>query len=102
MNDAFCELCNAPLLKEAEVLCEVCQKMEIRINYLIANHKEDVREYLGKKFNETSDPKIQKYERRAEDYTPPKGTHTPERRKKIRRLKRLKTNAKKRKTDRLG
>jgi hypothetical protein len=101
MNETFCKLCTAPLLKEAEELCEVCQKMEVRINYLIETHKEAVREYLGKKFNETSDPKMQIYERRAQEYTPPKGTHTPDRRKKIRRLKRLKNNPKKRKTDRL-
>jgi len=99
MNEAFCKLCTAPLLEEAEELCEVCQKMEVRINYLIESHKEAVREYLGKKFNETSDPKMQIYERRSQEYTPPKGTHTPDRRKNIRRLKRLKNNPKKRKSD---
>jgi hypothetical protein len=41
MNEAFCELCTAPLLKEAEELCEVYQ---VRINYLIKRHKEAVRE----------------------------------------------------------
>ncbi len=99
MNEAFCKLCAAPLLREAEELCEVCQKIDVRINYLIESNKEAVREYLGNKFNETSDLKMQIYERRAQEYTPPKGTHTPDRRKKIRRLKRLKNNPQKRKTD---
>ncbi|RLC74749.1 MAG: hypothetical protein DRI61_16095 [Chloroflexi bacterium] len=99
MNEAICKLCTAPLAKEAEELCEECQKMEVRINYLIECRKEAVREYLGKKFNETSDPKMQMYERRSRKYTPPIGTHTPDRRKKIRRLKRLKNSPKKRKTD---
>ncbi len=40
---------------------------------------------------------MQVYERRAQEYTPPKGTHTPDRRKKVRRLKQLKPNPKKRK-----
>ncbi|MBW1821214.1 MAG: hypothetical protein JRI92_05525 [Deltaproteobacteria bacterium] len=101
MNEAVCKLCTAPLLNEAEELCEVCQKMEVRINYLIESNKEAVREYLGNKFNETSDPKMLIYERRTQRYTPPKGTHTPDRRKKIRRIKRLKNNPQKRKTDRL-
>jgi len=99
MNEASCKLCAAPILKEAEDLCEQCQKMEIRINYLIERHKESVREYLGRKFNEASDPKMQRYERRSQEYTPPKGTHTPDRRKKIRRLKQLKNSPKKRKSD---
>ena len=101
MNETLCKLCTAPLLKEEEELCEACQKMEIRINYLIERHKEVVREYLGKKFNETSDPKMKIYERRSQEYIPPKGTHTPDRRKKIRRLKRLKNHPQQRKTDRL-
>ncbi|MDY6792736.1 MAG: hypothetical protein SWH54_15850 [Thermodesulfobacteriota bacterium] len=101
MNEVFCKLCNAPLLNDKEELCEVCQKMEVRINYLIERHKEAIREYLGKKFNETSDPKLQMYERRSKEYTPPKGTHTPDRRKKIRRLKQLKNHPQQRKSDRL-
>ena len=101
MNEEFCKLCTAPLLKETKELCEVCQKMEVRINYLIEIHKESAREYLGKKLNETSDPKAQLYERRTQEYTPPKGTHTADRRKNIRRLKQLKNSPKKRKTDRL-
>ncbi|MCP4372537.1 MAG: hypothetical protein GY797_31190 [Deltaproteobacteria bacterium] len=101
MNESFCRLCTTPLLKEADELCEVCQKMEVRINYLIETHKKAAREFLGKKFNEASDPKMQIYERRAQEYTPPKGSHTPDRRKKIRRLKQLKNSQKKRKTDRI-
>ncbi len=101
MAESFCKLCNASLLKESEELCKVCQKMEIRINYLIEAHKETAKEYLGKKFNEASDPKMQIYERRGQEYTPPKGTHTPDRRKKVRRLKQLKPSPKKRKIDQI-
>ena len=101
MTESFCKLCNAALLKESEELCEVCQKMEVRINYLIETHKEAAREYLGKKLNKILDPKMQVYERRGKEYNPPKGTHTPERRKKIRRLKQLKGSPKKRKIDQI-
>jgi len=101
MTESFCKLCNAALLKESEELCEVCQKMEVRLNYLTEIHREAAKEYLGKKLNETSDPKMQAYERRAQEYTPPKGTHTPDRRKKVRRLKQLKPNPKKRKIDQI-
>ena len=101
MTESFCKLCTAPLLKEAEELCEACQKMEVRINYLIETHKEAAKEYLGKKFNKTCDQKMQIYERRGREYTPPKGTHTPDRREKIRRLKQLKSSPKKRKSDHL-
>ena len=73
MTESFCKLCNAALLKESEELCEVCQKMEGRLNYLIEIHREAAKGYLGKKLNETSDPKMQVYERRAQEYTPPKG-----------------------------
>jgi hypothetical protein len=99
MPESLCKLCHATLLKESEEICEACQKMEIRINYLIENHKETAKEYLGKKFNQASDPIMQKFERRGQKYQPPKGTHTPDRRMKIRRLKQVKNSPKKRKTD---
>lgn len=102
MPESFCKLCNAALLKESEELCDVCLKMEVRINYLIEAHKNTAKEYLGKKFNEASDPKMQIYERRGQEYNPPKGTHTPDRRKKVRRLKQLKNSPKKRKTDHIN
>jgi len=84
---------------EKESLCETCSQMEQQINFLIANHAQAVRKYLGEKFNETADEKTRDNDRRVNMYHPPSGKHTPDRRKKIRRLEETYDNPKKRDSD---
>lgn len=99
MKKVLCSLCQSPVKVEKESLCEQCSQMEEQINHLIANHAQTVRKYLGDKFNETTDKKTQDNERRVNEYHPPSGKHTPERRKEIRRLEEGYDGPKKRRAD---
>ncbi len=99
MKKVLCSLCQSPVKMEKENLCEQCSQMEQQINYLIANHAQIVRKYLGGKFNETADKKILDNDRRVNEYHPPSGKHTPERRKEIRRLEEKYDGPKKRCSD---
>ncbi len=99
MKKVLCSLCQSSVKMEKEHLCEQCSQMDQQINYLIANHAQTVRKYLGEKFNETADKKIRDNDRRVNKYQPPIGKHTPERRKEIRRLKEGSDDPKKRSSD---
>ena len=99
MKKELCSLCQRPVAPGSENLCEACLQMEHQINFLIANHTQAVRKYLGEKFNETADQKARENDRRVNPYHPPSGKHTPDRRKKIRRLEDTNDNPKKRRTD---
>ncbi len=99
MEEALCSLCRSPVKVEKESLCEQCSQMEQQIAYLIANHTQTVRKYLGEKFNETADKKTRDSDRRVNMYHPPSGKHTPDRRKKNRRLEEAYDNPKKRNSD---
>ncbi len=99
MAETLCSLCNSPVKMETESLCEQCSQMELRINFLISNHEKAVRKYLGTKFNETSDAKTLGNDRRVEEYHPPSGKHTPDRRKNIRRVAETYNGPKRRNSD---
>jgi len=73
--------------------------MEQRIDFLIMNHREVAMQYIAKKFNAANDAESQRYDRRKTPYTPPPGTHTPDRRKKIRRRANLEVDRKRRMSD---
>jgi len=99
MKKELCSLCQRPVAPGTESLCATCLQMEHQINYLIANHTQRIRKYLGGKFNETADQKAGEKDRRVNTYHPPSGKHTPDRRKKIRRLENANDGPKKRATD---
>ncbi len=99
MKKVLCSLCQSPVKMEKEHLCEQCSQMDQQINSLIANYTQTVRKYLGGKFNETAAKKIRDNDRRLNEYHPPSGKHTPERRKEIRRLKEVSDGPKKRSSD---
>lgn len=99
--EALCSLCKSTVTAETQKLCKKCSEMEQQIDYLISNHTQTVREYLYKKFNETADEETRKGDRRVKAYKPPRGTgtHTPDRRKRIRRVTQISDCPKRRKID---
>ena len=99
MKKGLCSLCQHPVGPGSESLCEACLQMEHQINFLIANHTQAVKKYLGEKFNETADQKVLEHDRRLNPYRPPSGKHTPDRRKKIRRTENKLDGPKRRKSD---
>ncbi len=99
MKKILCSLCQNPVETEKGSLCEQCSQMEEQITYLVTNHAQTARKYLGEKFNATADKKIRDNDRRMNDYHPPSGKHTPERRIKIRRLEETCVGPKNRSSD---
>ncbi len=69
------------------------------LNYLIKKDKNSAEEYLGSKLNAISDQENQRYDRRKNQYKPPWGTHTPERRVQTRRQKQQSSSPRRRKSD---
>ena len=99
MKTISCQLCCEPVEEKQGILCEMCLRMEERLNYLIKNDKDSAKEYLGSKLNAIADQEEQNYDRRKTQYKPPWGTHTPERRVKIRRQKQQPNSPRRRKSD---
>jgi hypothetical protein len=73
--------------------------MAEQINFLIENHSEEARYFLGSKFNEIADRENPSTDRRKNKYRPPQGPHTPDRRVRIRRIGHAPDSPKRRKTD---
>lgn len=86
MAERKCPLCFTPITEKDQELCKECDVMEQRLDFLIENNRKAAAEFIAMKFNEASDPERQRYDRRKTPYKPPPGTHTPDRRKKIRRV----------------
>jgi len=86
MAERECPLCSTPITEKDRELCQECHAMEQRLNFLIENDRKAAAEFIAIKFNEASDPRLQQYDRRKTSYKPPPGTHTPDRRRKIRRV----------------
>jgi len=99
MNETLCSLCNEPVQEKQGILCEMCLRMEERLNFLIKKDKESAKEYLGSKLNAIADQENQNHDRRKTQYTPPWGTHTPDRRVKIRRKGQQSNSPRRRKSD---
>ena len=99
MKTISCQLCNEPVQEKEGILCVSCLQMEERLNYLIKKDTDNAKEYLGSKLNAIADQENQNYDRRKTQYKPPWGTHTPDRRVKIRRQKQQSNSPKRRKYD---
>lgn len=99
MKKSLCSLCNDTVTGDDDTLCQQCQEMDDRINDIIVNNRDVGRKYLADKFNAIADAELQKDDRRQKAYVPPRGTHTPERRVKIRRAKTVDNGSKQRKSD---
>ena len=99
MKTIPCQLCNEPVQRKQGILCVSCLQMEERLNYLIKIDKDSTKEYLGSKLNAIADQEDQNNDRRKTQYKPPWGTHTPERRVKIRRQKQQPNSPRRRKSD---
>jgi hypothetical protein len=75
--------------------------MDDRLHYILERNREGGRKYLANAFNAILGPKEKRYERRQKPYVPPIGSlsHTPDRRVKMRRIKSVRANPKRRKSD---
>lgn len=94
-----CVLCEASLTDEDGKLCADCLAMEHRLDFLILNHRATALTFIANKYNEANDSQSQVYDRRKTPYKPPPGMHTPDRRKKIRRVAYMGSHPKRRKVD---
>jgi len=99
MNPQCCRLCDQAIDVDSADLCPKCFTMAEQINFLIENHSEKARYFLGNKFNEIADRENPSTDRRKNKYRPPKGPHTPDRRVRIRRIGHAPDSPKRRKTD---
>lgn len=100
MIERKCVLCGGSPTGDNADLCEACMVMERRLDFLIVNHREAAIKFLGQKFNEANDVLSRRYDRRKTPYQPPPGTHTPDRRKRIRRVVHIEGHGHRRKSDR--
>lgn len=99
MNPQCCRLCDQAIDVDSADLCPKCFTMAEQINFLIENHSEEARYFLGSKFNEIADRENPSTDRRKNKYRPPQGPHTPDRRVRIRRIGHAPDSPKRRKTD---
>ena len=99
MNADPCMLCGKPIEDKDSRLCSVCHKMDLAVTFLVENFPDRARTYLGYKFNQVADREERKFDRRSLEYNPPRGTHTPDRRKRVRRLKQTPYSPRRRKSD---
>ena len=98
-NRKACKLCDELVEVESAILCPKCLEMKDQINFLIEQHRENVRKFLVENYNKIIELDIKTSDRRLKQYKPPKGIHTPERRTKIRRTVQLPQSPKRRKAD---
>lgn len=98
-NRKACNLCDELVEVESAVLCPKCLEMKDQINFLIEQHRENVRKFLVENYNKIIELDIKTSDRRLKHYKPPKGIHTPERRTRIRRTVQLPQSPKRRKAD---
>ena len=92
-------LCEQALDVESADLCSNCTAMAERLSYLVEYHGEKAGIFLTEKLNEITERRNRMFDRRKNQYQPPLGPHTPDRRVKNRRIRQVPNSPKRRKSD---